>query len=390
MGGRQEGSAVVGSRTLWIPKRSALIDPVHQHGISDAHSRRRVWQWGKRALSSLCLLPCLLSSSWAEAQVGEQGASVTEGPRRMSDAAELERVIDLYLSGQYERCIDALNPWIDERSAQVFVERPILERGRLYFASCAVLSGHTDRAREVLQWALESNPLMASPDSLTFPPPVIALFLEVREEVQALISRKEQEQIERLLRENEQERQRVAERKKREIELARLAEEQPIIVQSSRTVAWLPFGAGQYQNGDENLGHVFLVSEILMAGTAATSAGILLDLYIKGIESLKERRNIAPGEVSKFEAAHTVMTISTLSLIGTMALGIVEANLNFKERRVVGVQKRKLPAHLTTEEDASGESPERDVLQSSGSEVRFSPYSVVSGDGVQFGIVGSF
>jgi len=294
----------------------------------------------------------------------------TETPtsdRALSDSAELDRVVELYLSGQYERCADVLGPLLQPNESGAFVEPRVVEKGRLYLSSCALLSGHAEQARSALRAALEVNPLMPPPDSLTFPPPLLALFLEVREEVQSLISREEQEQVARLMRENAEARQRAVERALREKQLLELAIEQPIVVQSSRFVASLPFGAGQYQNGDATLGHTLLVSEVLLAATAATSAAILLDFYSQ------TGGTINSADKGKFEAAFTVMTISTYALLGTIGLGILEANLNFQEERRVGTKKRELPPTLR---ETAGP--------------KLVPFTIPTSDGFRAGLSGSF
>lgn len=229
-----------------------------------------------------------------------------------------------------------------------FSDARVRERGRLYFASCAVLSGRSEPARVALRAALEANPLMSPPDSLTFPPPVLALFFEVREEVQSLIAKEEQEQVARLQRENEEARRRAAERDQREKELLRLASEQPIMSKSSRFVASIPFGAGQYQNGNESLGHVFLISEAALTGVAIISTGVLLSLYSQTVSTPQYRVGVPEADYGKFVAANTALTISALGTLTLAGLGILEAHMSFEDERQIGVRKRPLPKGLAT------------------------------------------
>src|SRR5690606_17697043 len=163
-------------------------------------------------------------------------------------------------------------------SERKFEDRGIIEKGPLYFASCALLDGHRTKSRRALRAALEENPLMPSPDSLTFPPPVVSLFLEVRDEVQQLIAEREKEQLLQLRRENELARRRAEQREYRERLLEKLAREESVVRQSSRPLATVPFGVGQFQNGHEEVGALFLVSETLLLGTAVPSGIILADL----------------------------------------------------------------------------------------------------------------
>ena len=306
---------------------------------------------------AVCWLSRPAAAETGEKPVGSATPAAANG-RLLSDEAELDRIVGLYLSGQYEKCVEILGPLIQSSRGGGFADPKVLERGRLYFASCAVLSGRSEPARVSLRAALEANPLMSPPDSLTFPPPVLALFFEVREEVQSLIAKEEQAQGARLRRENEEARRRAADRDKREKELLRMATEQPVIAKSSRFVASLPFGAGQYQNGNESLGHVFLISEAALTGATALSAGLLLSLYSQAASTPQNRVGIPAADYDKFAAASTVLTLSAFGTLTLAGLGIFEAHMSFQDERQLGVRKRALPQSLEAADAAEEPSDE--------------------------------
>lgn len=79
----------------------------------------------------------------------------------------------------------------------------------------------------------------------------------------------------RLRRENELARRRAEQREYREQQLEKLAREESLVASNSRYIATIPFGVGQFQNGDEAVGALFLVSETLLLATATTSGLIL-------------------------------------------------------------------------------------------------------------------
>jgi hypothetical protein len=331
-----------------------------------------------RSLVSLGVawLGLIVGPVWAQAQEASGSAARA---RALGDSAELDRVVEFYFSGQYDKCTDALSPLLEPGKVNAFTDPAVIERGRLYLATCALLSSHAEQAKSELRRALEANPLMTPPDSLTFPPPVLALFWEVREEVQALISKEEQEQVARLLRENAEAQARALERDRREQRLRTLASEQPVIAQNSRVIAWLPYGAGQYQNGDTTLGHVFLISESLFTVGAVVSASVLLTDYAGSRGVIDESNH------SQFQASYTVMTISTIALATSVALGILEANLSFQSERQLGVRKRELPKDLSLRVPQASESrppaaPASQIL----------PYAAPQADGAVFGVVGRF
>jgi hypothetical protein len=195
--------------------------------------------------------------------------------------------------------------------------------------------GDEARSKAELREALEANPLMASPDSLSFPPPLVALFLQVRDEVQSLIARREAEEVERLRAAGRKARAEEQARLARERSLRELAEQETLVTSNSRVVAFLPFGAGQYQNGHKALGDFFLVTETGVGVMAGVSGLILLDLY-------RQAAQVAPAanDNSKFQAAYTVFAVSSWTFVGLAVLGALEANLSYKELRVLGVRKR--------------------------------------------------
>lgn len=314
-----------------------------------------------RVLSALVVLAAPARSEELE------GGEPLPQESHLSDRAELDRVIDIYHSGQYEACVVELERRLASESEVRFTDVLVIEKGQLYLASCALLAGEQKRAREVLVIALERNPMMAPPDSLTFPPPVVTLFLEVRDQIQGLISAREQQEIRRQKEASRRSRELEAARRAREKKLIELASQETLVAPNRRIVAFLPFGAGQYQNGQSGLGDFFLVTELGLGVIAVSSGLILTNLYQSGLEQ-------PPGEAdnSRFEAAHAVLTVSTWALVGVTAIGILEANLSYKPFRVVGTRKRALP-------QLSGPSA-----------FHFSPTATPLEGGAYFGAVGRF
>ncbi len=264
---------------------------------------------------------------------------------RLSDGAELDRIIELYMAGDYQRCSGELSGFLSPSNLDRFTDPNVIERGRLYYSTCSLLLGDRESARQGLRAALEENPLMPSPDSLTFPPPLISLFLEVRDEVQQLIADREREQVLRLRRENEIARRKAEERRSREEQLEELASHETVIKKNSRFIASLPFGAGQFQNQNPALGSVFLVGQSAAVISAITALSIRL-----AIENRKERQ--APEREAynrQTLAAYQTMKWSVYTGLGLYALSVLEAQLSFKAEIKIQSRKRALPPELTPE-----------------------------------------
>jgi len=267
---------------------------------------------------------------------------------RLSDLAELDRVIELYMAGQYQQCTGQLEDLLDMQSPEKFVDPSVLERGRLYFATCALMLGERDSARLELKAALEDNPLMSSPDSLTFPPPLVSLFLEVRDEVQQLVADREREQVLRLRRENEEARRKVEERRRREEQLEKLASQETVVRRNSRFIAALPLGAGQFQNGNVALGTIFLVGQSVGALTSITSLAIL-----ESLQRNPQNSSTVESYNKQTQALYDTMKWSLYGALALYAASIIEAQITFKPETKLVSRKRKLPPELSGEPENS-------------------------------------
>ena len=93
----------------------------------------------------------------------------------------------------------------------------------------------------------------------------------------------------------------------------------------SRWVAGMPFGVGQFQNGDYALGAVFLVTEVTLVG-----ASIALWVMHDG---LRDERVISHTEIERIRNKEAVLRLSNwaamMLLGGTAIAGVVEAQLSF-------------------------------------------------------------
>lgn len=252
------------------------------------------------------------------------------------------------MAGDYGRCSLELSQFLDPEHPRAFTQDEVIDSARLYYSSCALLDGDREQAREALLDALRENPLMPSPDSLTFPPPVVSLFLEVRDEVQQLIADREKEQVVLLRRENEIARRKAEERKARERQLRKLAQEEVVVAKNSRAIASIPFGVGQFQNQKKALGGAFLATEVLLLATAVTS-GLVLEGLVSGAAQ-KDNQLADPEPHNKnLHTAHQTLTWSSWAFLGVAAVGILEAHLSYKPERSLGVRERALPPDLQDE-----------------------------------------
>ncbi len=310
-----------------------------------------------------------------------QGSESPDSGRRLSDQAELDRVVALYLAGEYGPCAEQLGKLLGPDAAEPIRDASVRERARLYHSTCLLFNADREGAKVPLRAALRENPLMSAPDGLTFPPPVVGLFLEVRDEMQVLIKSQEEQQIAELRAEAAEARRRAEERKRRLDELERLAGQETVVVRSSRWIASVPFGVGQFQNDSPALGWTFLISETLLAGAAVGSQLVLLDQYNKASNQSPESPLSAADLERNTSAAYTTLVVTSWGFLGVALAGIVEANVNYvPERR----ETRELPLPKDLQSQ-SAEEPNR--VQSPRLVPSVGP---VSGGGFNHGLSGSF
>jgi len=298
----------------------------------------------------LCLVAVLFATS-AWAQTVAPAVSAAAPPPQLNDSAELARVVSLYEAGKYGECADSLHRLLSEDSARPLRDPDVVESARIYHAACLIGSGQPLLADEPLRAAIRQDPQMKPPDSLVFPPQVIDRFLRVRETMFDVIKKAEDERVRRAQELAKQQEERVKKERIRVAGLERLAQQETVISQKSRWFALVPFGAGQFQNGKDTLGYVFLTSEVLLAASTLTSLGIETHLVLDANRLLADGKKPVPSTNDTLVTWNTAMRVSSYAWLGVSVIGILEAQISFapEQRRV---QKRPLPIELRPSAEA--------------------------------------
>jgi TolA-binding protein len=221
-------------------------------------------------------------------------------------------------------------------------ELGLLSQARMYLGAVLLAQGKRDAAVDVFEKMILEDPAF-EPDPLSFPSDVINTFFDVRAQLQEKI-RQAAQNAARL--EAERRARAEEERRKQEAWLAKvkqMATEEKITVRNNRLVAFLPFGVGQFQNGDPVLGWTFLVSEAaLVVGMGIT---VPMYAYHRGRAEEVARQNDFTTAQLYQDRADNIRTVN-LSLAGALAAiaitGIVQANLAYVPE-TVDTKKRPLP-----------------------------------------------
>ena len=270
-------------------------------------------------------------------------ATATAVPARADARADLEKARAAFVARNWVDAEERLRALLDPKNG--LKERSLVSQARMYLGATLLAQGKKDDAKETFEKLVLDDPTF-EPDPLSFPGDAINTFIDVRSSLLEQI-RNAQQTAARLAAEKKAREE--AEREKQRAWLEKVkaqAAEEKITVRHNRVVASLPFGAGQFQNGQPILGWAFLGAEVAaVAGTAVTYG---MYLYARSRENEELRR---PGGdvnqlVPQYHQRAEDLRIANLSFAGAFvviaATGIIQAHLAYvpesREKK-----KRELP-----------------------------------------------
>lgn len=244
---------------------------------------------------------------------------------RATELEDFERARAAYTDHDYPRSVELFEQMVG--GPVPAIRNPLLiEQSRTYLAAAYIFVENRSAAEEQFERLLRTDPAYRVPTS--FPAPVVSAFETVLARVrqQTAIDARDAAQREAAAR---------ARRREVAMRLVELAQENEVEVRHDPLIAWLPFGAGQFQNGNGELGAFFAVTESILLAAAAGLLASWTVLYEQYVASLEFR---APppdrGALVGLQVSHFV-TLGAFAL--TAFAGIIEAHVNFvpshRERR---------------------------------------------------------
>jgi hypothetical protein len=204
----------------------------------------------------------------------------------------------------------------------------LLERAHAYDAAVLLAMGKRDEADRVIGDVFRKNPSYVPSTSL-FPQEVVDHFLLIR----AKLDPELRQIIEKQQREAEAKRE--AERKAHEAEEAwireieKLASRERVAQTNSRFIALIPFGMGQFQNGDTALGWFFATTEV--AAATASIIPFVLSYNLAASGPNQSQINSANDRFKTFRLANGL----SFGLWGALVLtGVIHAQATFVPEKV--------------------------------------------------------
>jgi hypothetical protein len=267
------------------------------------------------------------------------------GPACADEQSEVDKIRAAYLAQKYDDAEIRLREMVDPKHPTLH-DPALAAQARMYLAAVLIAKKQPDQATPVFERILLDDPDF-EPDLLSFPTEVVDQFIDtrsrLRERLNALAQERARKEVERKMREEDDKRREVA----RVAMLERLAGEEKVTTVNSRWLALVPFGTGQFQNGDRALGWFFLATEsACLVGTGVTVPIYLTDLEYRS-DAYRDGDSTRANEY--IDRANVVRTVD-LALVGALAVtavaGVIEAQVAFVPE-VVEVRKRPLPTAWT-------------------------------------------
>jgi len=195
---------------------------------------------------------------------------------------------------------------------------------RKYLGATYLFLGKEEQARDQFRLLLEEDPDYAI-DPVAFPEAVVRTFQEVDAEVEEERARQAEIEAAREQQERSEELERLIRQQQRIEELEVLARTETVEKVNSRWIAALPFGIGQFQNGNRRLGIMFAVMEsAFLAASIATFVG----------HNALRDENPTPDELERAPRVERALRIgnwvSVAGLLGFYVAGVVEAEVRFR------------------------------------------------------------
>lgn len=258
--------------------------------------------------------------------------------------AALDRARSSYQAGRYDDCVKEYGELLAHQDEMSDIPAASIEQARTYYAACSLATGDAERADQQLRAALTANPLMASPDPVVFPDQVRDLFFKVKADFLDEIQRVQDEKMEAARREEEKRAELVLQERRRIERLEAMVASETVVHQNHRWVASVPFGVGQFQNGDTVLGTLFLGTEVLALGAAVFSVSNELGIHSQANGGQEVRDAGSYNE--PLSQLRTAGVLSTAAFVFLAAVGVLEAHINFVPERAVGTRARPLPPEV--------------------------------------------
>jgi tetratricopeptide (TPR) repeat protein len=272
-------------------------------------------------------------------------ALALSSPRAASADAtsDLEKAHGAYVAHKYDEAETRLRALLDPKSPGSLKDPDGIADARMYLAAALLAAGKQAEAQAVLEKLLLDKPDY-QPDPLRVSLQATDALVDARARLREILGRLQAERVRQAQEEKakaEAERQKAAQRLQM---LEKLAGEELVVYPHSRWVAILPFGVGQFQNGQDAAGWLFLSAESLLALGSVVGGAFMLYDEGQATDALK-RHDITTASAYNQRAQLAALVGDTFAAgFAVVAVaGIAHAQFTFVPERTE-IRRRALPA----------------------------------------------
>lgn len=252
-------------------------------------------------------------------------------PARASPDGDLAEAQRSYTKGDYRRAIALLTPLLYPR-LRLSAEVKVL-RARKLLGISYVFEKNTAKATEQFAAILSLRPDYQF-DSLVNPEAAIELFERVK--------KRDADKLQRIRKRIEHERQKRLEEQRRE-EQRRRQEAHELVIERTKQknsywVNFVPFGAGQFQNGHRRKGYLLLTLQAVLGAVSVGSAIWHRAAYAGTVKV----------ESTEARAVGITQVASGAVFLGALAYGVIDALAYYQGETVVERQYKRRPTERTS------------------------------------------
>lgn len=241
-------------------------------------------------------------------------------PAEATPAQELDEARSLFRNGEFAAAVPQLN-YLLYPTPRLSQPDDLIE-AHILLAVCAFETGDRKTARREFEEALFLERDLAL-DTLLFSASAVEYFDDIKQELEDREARDAEQR--RLAEENER--------------LQRVLNSMVVIETRPYYVNFLPFGAGQFQNGDQGKGLFFAASQGITGGI---SAGIWL--YLVGEFGLPGK--VEPDRIAFARRLQQIEIGAGSVCLGLMAWGVIDSLLNYEPSARVQADESLIPPDL--------------------------------------------
>ncbi|MCB9593870.1 MAG: hypothetical protein H6719_14145 [Sandaracinaceae bacterium] len=234
---------------------------------------------------------------------------------------------EAYANGDTAEVLRLLEPLVGSAVPSIG-DHVMAREARKYLAAAHVLSGAVERGEQQFRWLLAENRDQLRTmqlDRRVFIQEVREVFERIQAEM--IAAEEEAQQDAEATRAAAQERRREA-----LVALLAQAQEDVVVVENDELPMFVPFGVGQFVNGDEELGWLFALSEgaFVLAAFATQSAAWYINANLREMDG-----RIVRGYDALLGGLSIANLVTAAVFVVLAVAGVIEARLSWQPTRTI-------------------------------------------------------